>query len=254
MANRKVCVITGSSSGIGAATAQLFAARGWNVCVNYSKDPRPAELVAESCRAAGADVMVQRADVSEDQQCLELARAVSQQLGRCDCLVNNAGATKFVALGHLDGLSAEDFQRIYAVNVIGAFQMTRALVPLLQQQPQASVVNVSSIASRNAIGSSIAYMASKGALNSMTVALAKALGPKIRVNAVLPGMVDSRWLRDGLGAERFTKAQENYEANSTLASLVKPEEVAEAVFFFAAGALQTTGELLLADGGRFLGR
>ena len=99
-----------------------------------------------------------------------------------------------------------------------------------------------------------AYMASKGALNSMTTALAKSLGPNIRVNAVLPGMVDSRWLRNGLGPERYAAAQRNYESNSTLAALVRPEEVAEAVFYLAAVATKTTGEFQLVDGGRYLGR
>jgi 3-oxoacyl-[acyl-carrier protein] reductase len=251
--NKKVCVITGSSSGIGAATAILFAERGWDVCINYSRDPKPAQAVAQACRAQGADALVERADVSQDEQCLEVAARVKAHFGRCDVLVNNAGATKFVALRNLEGLNAEDFQRIYAVNVVGAFQMTRAMVPLLKQSAGAGIVNVSSIASRNAIGSSMAYMASKGALNSMTTALAKALGPQIRVNAVLPGMVDSRWLRDGLGAERYAAAQQHYESNATLAALVTPQEVAEAIFWLGAGAVKTTGEFQLIDGGRLLG-
>jgi 3-oxoacyl-[acyl-carrier protein] reductase len=254
MADKKVCVITGSSTGIGAASAILFAQRGWNVCVNYSRDPKPAEEVASVCRSHGAEVLVERADVADDAQCVRVAEQVKAKFSRCDALVNNAGTTKFVALRDLHGLSAEDFQGIYAVNVIGAFQMTRALVPLLEQQDRAGVVNVSSIASRNAIGSSIAYMASKGALNSMTIALAKSLGPKIRVNAVAPGMVDSRWLRDGLGAERFAAAQKNYESTSALASLVTPEDVAETIFWLAAGAQQTTGEFQFVDGGRYIGR
>jgi NAD(P)-dependent dehydrogenase (short-subunit alcohol dehydrogenase family) len=247
-------VITGSSAGIGAASALLFAQRGWDVCVNYSKDAKPAEEVALRCRAAGAEVIIARADVADEAQCRNVAARVTAHFGRCDALVNNAGTTKFVQIRDLDGLSAEDFQRIYAVNVIGAFQMTRALVPLLRQRPGSGVVNVSSIASRNAIGSSIAYMASKGALNSMTTALAKALGPEIRVNAVQPGMVDTGWLRNGLGAERFAAAQRNYESSSALASLVSPEEVAEAIFWLAAGARKTTGEFQLIDAGRFLGR
>jgi 3-oxoacyl-[acyl-carrier protein] reductase len=251
--NKKVCVITGSSSGIGAAAAILFAERGWNVCINYSRESKPAEEVAAACRAHGAEVLIERADVSQDAQCLQLAARVKEHFGRCDVLVNNAGATKFVALRNLEGLNAEDFQRIYAVNVIGAFQMTRALLPLLKESAGAGIVNVSSIASRKAIGSSIAYMASKGALNSMTTALARALGPQIRVNAVLPGMVDSRWLREGLGAERYADAQKQYESGSVLASLVTPQEVAAAIYWLGADATKTTGEFQFVDGGRFLG-
>lgn len=250
---RKVCAITGSSSGIGAAAAILFAERGWNVCINYSREPKPAEDIAQICRTHGADVLVERADVADDAQCQRLAARVKAHFGQCTVLVNNAGATKFVAIRDLDGLNAEDFQRIYAVNVIGAFQMTRAFVPLLKQSDGAGIVNVSSISSRNAIGSSIAYMASKGALNSLTTSLAKALGPHIRVNAVLPGMVDSRWLREGLGAERYAAAQEHYESASVLRTVVTPREVAETIYWLGASARKTTGEFQLVDGGRFLG-
>jgi NAD(P)-dependent dehydrogenase (short-subunit alcohol dehydrogenase family) len=254
MTDRKVCVITGSSGGIGAACAVLFAQRGWDVCLNYSRNPRPAEEIAVICQGHGAGVLVERANVADDAQCLQLAARVEERFGRCDALVNNAGTTKFVGLRDLHGLDAGDFQNIYAVNVIGVFQMTRALAPLMQQAGGAAVVNVSSIAALNGTGSSLAYIASKGALNSLTVALARALGPQIRVNAVAPGMVDSRWLRDGLGAERFTAARAEYESSSSLGSLVTPAEVAEAVYWFGAGAAKTTGQLQLVDGGRFIGR
>jgi len=254
MAVRKVCVITGSSSGIGAACAVLFAQRGWDVCLNYSRKPQPAEQIAATCEVHGAAVLVERADVADDAQCVRLAARVRERFGRCDALVNNAGTTKFVGLRDLHGLDAADFQNIYAVNVIGAFQMTRALTSLMKETPGAAVVNISSLASVNAIGSSIAYIASKGALNSLTVALARALGPHIRVNAVAPGMVDSRWLRDGLGAERFAATQAAYESSSSLGSLVTPEEVAETVYWFGAGASKTTGQFQLVDGGRFIGR
>lgn len=254
MGNRQVCVITGSSSGIGAASALLFAQRGWDVCVNFSRDPQPALQVAAACREHGADVLVERADVADDGQCVRLAQRVQEHFGRCDALVNNAGTTKFVRLRDLGGLDAEDFQKIYAVNVIGAFQMTRALVPLLKQRDNAAVVNVSSLAAVMGIGSSIAYIASKGALNSMTLALARALAPHIRVNAVGPGMVDSRWLRDGLGAEGYAATQHAYESASSMGSTLTPQEVAETIFWFGAGASRTTGEFQLVDAGRHLGR
>jgi 3-oxoacyl-[acyl-carrier protein] reductase len=251
---KKVCVVTGSSSGIGAASVVMFSQRGWNVCVNYSRDVQPAEAVAAACKSHGAEVLLQRADVSDDAQCLELAARVQQQFGRCDVLVNNAGATKFVDLKDLHGLDAADFQRIYAVNVIGAYQMTRALEPLLKVQPGAGVVNVSSIASLLGGGSSIAYIASKGALNALTMTLARVLGPQIRVNAVAPGMVDSPWLRNGLGAERFAAMLQNYQSTSALAALVTPQEVAETIYYLGALATKTSGELHVVDGGRRVGR
>jgi 3-oxoacyl-[acyl-carrier protein] reductase len=252
--SKKICVITGSSSGIGAATAILFSQRGWNVCVNYSKDSKPAERIAAICREHGADVLTERADVSQDAQCAELARRVTAHFGRCDALVNNAGTTKFVDLKDLDGLSAADFQNIYAVNVVGPFQMIRAFAPLLRNSASAAVVNISSIAPLIGGGSSVAYIASKGALNALSLALARVLGPEIRVNVVAPGMVDSPWLRNGLGPERFEAMLRNYESTSALGSLVLPEEVAETVYYLGAVASKTTGEVHLVDGGRRVGR
>ena len=251
---KKVCVVSGSSSGIGAACVVMFSQRGWDVCVNYSRDIAPAEAVAAECKSHGAEVLLQRADVSDDAQCVELAARVKQQFGRCDVLVNNAGATKFVDLKDLHGLDAADFQRIYAVNVIGAYQMTRAFVPLLKAQSGAGVVNVSSIASLLGGGSSIAYIASKGALNALTMTLARVLGPEIRVNAVAPGMVDSPWLRNGLGAERFAAMLQNYQSASALAALVTPQEVAETIYYLGALATKTSGEVHVVDGGRRVGR
>jgi 3-oxoacyl-[acyl-carrier protein] reductase len=252
--NKKVCVVTGSSSGIGAASVVLFSQRGWNVCVNYSRDAQPAEAVAAVCNSHGAEVLLQRADVAVDSQCVQLAAQVRERFGRCDVLVNNAGATKFVDLNDLHGLDAADFQRIYAVNVIGAYQMTRAFAPLLKAQNGAGVVNVSSIAALLGAGSSIAYIASKGALNAMTLTLARVLGPEIRVNAVAPGMVDSPWLKNGLGAERFEAMLRNYQAGSALGALVTPQEVAETIYYLGALATKTTGEVHVVDGGRRVGR
>jgi 3-oxoacyl-[acyl-carrier protein] reductase len=244
--HKKVCVVTGSSSGIGAASVALFSQRGWDVCVNYSRDPQPAEAVAAECRSHGAEVLMQRADVSDDAQCVRLAAEVKRHFGRCDVLINNAGATKFVDLKDLHGLEAADFQRIYSVNVIGAFQMTRAFVPLLKAQNGAAVVNVSSIASLLGVGSSIAYVASKGALNALTLTLARVLGPEIRVN--------SPWLKNGLGAERFETMLRGYQSASALGALVTPQEVAETIYYLGAVATKTTGEVHVVDGGRRVGR
>jgi len=249
MNTRKVCVVSGSSSGIGASTARLYATNGWDVVVNYSRDPAPAEAVAAECRALGVDALVVRADVSSDADCRRLAAEVEQRFGHADVLVNNAGTTKFVAAQNLDGLEAEDFHRIYGVNVIGAFQMIRALHPMLKTQPGAGIVNVSSIASIMGMGSSIAYMASKGALNAMTVGLARALGPAVRVNAIAPGLVETPWLQAGLGAESYAAAVQGYRARSALDAVLTPEDVADAAWWLGARAAKTTGEVLLLDAG-----
>lgn len=251
---KSVAVVTGSSSGIGAACARRFAQSGWNVVVNYSRDEKAASAVADQCRAFGADVLVIKADVASDADCRRVADQVTARWSRADVLVNNAGRTKFVEFRNLDGLSAEDFAAIYSVNVVGPFQMARALMPLLEKQPGAGIVNVSSIAATLGLGSSIAYAASKGALNTMTMALARALGPNVRVNAVAPGMVDGEWLRNGLGAERFEAVRKGYEARAALESIVTPEDVAETIFWLGAGARKTTGEVVHVDGGMKVGK
>ena len=249
MSERRVCVVSGSSSGIGAATVRRFAREGWDVVVNYSRSVAPAEVVATECRALGAQVLLVQADVSQDADARRMADEVQARFGRADVLVNNAGTTKFVALKNLDGLEAEDFHRIYAVNVVGAFQLSRAFVPMLKAQPGAGIVNISSVASMMGRGSSIAYMASKGAVNAMTVGLARALGPEIRVNAIAPGLVDSSWLQQGLGPERYAAHLKAWTDTAALAQPITPEDVADAAWWLGAGALKTTGEVLLLDAG-----
>ena len=249
MSERRVCVVSGSSSGIGAATVQRYAREGWDVVVNYSRQPEPAEVVALACRALGAQTLVVRADVADDADCRRLAAEVEAQFGRADVLVNNAGTTKFVAMKNLEGLSADDFQSIYAVNVIGAYQLSRAFAPLLQAPPGGAIVNISSVASIMGRGSSLAYMASKGALNALTVGLARALGPQIRVNAIAPGFVESAWLKAGLGEERYATQAALWCDTAALAATIAPEDVADAAWWLGAGAAKTTGEVLLVDAG-----
>lgn len=249
MNKTKVCVVTGSSSGIGAATALFFASKGWNVVVNYSRAAEPAEVVAEECRQHGIEALVIKCNVANDDDCRRLAAQVDAQWGRVDVLVNNAGTTRFVGLKDLDGLSGADFHDIYDVNVIGAYQMTRALAPLLRANPVTGIVNISSVASMMGIGSSIAYMASKGALNAMTVGLARSLGPEIRVNAIAPGLVDTPWLRQGHGDTQYAAMVEAYKARAALADVISPEDVAKAAWFLGVEAAKTTGEVLLLDAG-----
>jgi NAD(P)-dependent dehydrogenase (short-subunit alcohol dehydrogenase family) len=251
---RKVCVVTGSSSGIGAATVRLYAERGWNVVVNFSREAAPAEAVAGACRELGAEALVVRADVASDADCRALAAAVEQRFGRTDVLVNNAGTTKYVAAKDLAGLDAEDFQRIYSVNVVGAFQTVRAFEPLLAQSGGAAVVNVSSIASLMGVGSSLAYMASKGALNALTTGLARALAPAIRVNAIAPGLVETPWMPKLLGEERYAATVAGYRARAALDAVITADDVAEAAWFLGASAAKTTGEVLLLDAGLRLTR
>jgi NAD(P)-dependent dehydrogenase (short-subunit alcohol dehydrogenase family) len=252
--NKRVCVVTGSSAGIGAATALWFAQRGHNVVVNYSRDSGPAQAVAEQCRAVGADVLVVRANIADNGECVALADEVRQLWGAVDTLVNNAGtATKMADFKDLDALTAEDFLATYAVNVVGTYQMSRAMAPLMKGRINASIVNVSSLAAVMGTGSSIAYAASKGALNTLTLALARSLAPDIRVNAILPGMVNSNWLVNRLGPEQFQARRNRYADRALLKDIVEPQDAARTAYWLAVDAVKVTGQLINLDAGFQLG-
>jgi 3-oxoacyl-[acyl-carrier protein] reductase len=250
-------IITGSASGLGAATAAILAKGGARIVVNYSSSQKEAEETADLCRAAGADVVVVQGDVSRDEDCKKIVAAASPW-GRVDALINNAGATKHVAHDNLDGLSAEDFQRLFGVNTIGPFQMVRAARALLEAGAKASgqastVVNVSSVAGISGVGSSIAYAASKGALNTITLSLARALAPLIRVNTVCPGYIDTPWFTKGRGVEGAAKVRDAVIAKVPLKRASTAEDVASLVCFLATRASgNMTGEVVRMDAGGHL--
>jgi 3-oxoacyl-[acyl-carrier protein] reductase len=250
--DRKVALITGSGTGVGAAAALQLAQRGWNVVINYSRSAAEAQASEAACRAAGADTLLLRGDVSVDADCRALAATAVERWGRIDALVNNAGMSVFGAAAALDALDMEAFQRIYAVNTVGAFQMVRACLPQLKAAT-GCIVNVSSIAGSLGIGSSIPYIASKGALNAMTLHLARTLAPEVRVNAVCPGLITSRWFVQGIGQEAADKARAGYERTVPLGRASSPEDVAGAIVWLVEGAPTMTGELLFLDGGMHLG-
>jgi len=248
----KVTIVTGSASGIGAATAKQLAAAGGRVVVNYTKSEQAAKEVVAACAAAGGEALPVQADVSDDAACRKLAEAAMARWGRIDGLVNNAGTTKFVDHANLAGLDMADFQRIFAVNVVGPFQMVRAVAEQMRAGGGGSVVNISSIAGVMGIGSSAAYAASKGALNTLTLSLARALGPDIRVNAVCPGFVQGSWLREGMGAQRYDAYKAFLEANAPLRRAGRPEDMASAAVWMLYGNPNVTGEVLLCDAGAHL--
>ncbi|MGX9426639.1 MULTISPECIES: SDR family NAD(P)-dependent oxidoreductase [Bradyrhizobium] len=250
-------IVTGSASGLGAATAQILAKSGGRVVVNYSNSKNEAEETADLCRSAGAEVVVVQGDVSRDEDCRKIAAAAASW-GRLDALINNAGTTKHVAHDNLDGLSAEDFQRIYAVNTIGPFQMVRATRPLLEAGANASgrasaVVNVSSVAGISGVGSSIAYAASKGALNTMTLSLSRALAPLIRVNTVCPGYIDTPWFTKGRGEAGAKQVRDAVVARVPLKVASTAQDIAQLVCFLATPASSNmTGECVRMDAGMHL--
>jgi 3-oxoacyl-[acyl-carrier protein] reductase len=248
---RKVALITGAGTGVGAATALMLAHKGYDVLVNYSRSADEAEASAADCRAAGADVLVMKGDVAQDADCRALAQAAQDRWGRIDALVNNAGISVFGKAADWDTLDAEAFQRILGVNTVGTFQMVRACVKALEQV-QGSIVNVSSVAGALGVGSSMPYIASKGAINAMTLHLARALAPAVRVNAVCPGLITSRWFVQGVGQQGYEAALKGYEAGVPLERACSPQDVAEAIVWLVDGAKTVTGELLLLDSGMHL--
>ncbi len=244
---RKAAIISGSATGVGAATAIQLAKEGWDVMVNYTKSKTEAEETSRICREAGADVLLIQADVSEDSNCRMMVEKAMQRWGHLDALVNNAGATKYCALPNLEGLNTEDFLSLYQTNVLSAFQLSRAAAPHLKTV-EGCIVNVSSISALNGVGSSIAYTCSKGAMVTLTLSLAHALSPDVRVNCICPGFIQGRWTKNFLG-DRYEDVNRNFAQASTLKRTTTPEDIADAVAYFVTRAKLSTGEIRTIDGG-----
>ncbi|MBT5898645.1 MAG: SDR family oxidoreductase, partial [Rhodospirillaceae bacterium] len=196
--------------------------------------------------------LVCQGDVSKDEDCRRIVAETMAKWGRIDGLMNNAGTTMLVADNNLESLSADDFLHIYSVNVVGAYQMTRAVAPHMKAQGRGSIVNTSSVAGVMGIGSSIAYAASKGAMNTMTLSLARELAPEIRVNAIAPGFITGRWWLDKLGQDGYDKMVANIEKSTPLNHAGTPEDMAEAALFFLTSSANITGEILISDAGTHL--
>ncbi len=249
---RRVAIITGAASGVGAATARMLSGKGYNVLINYSRSSDLAAGVADDCIAAGADAIAVQGDVAIDADCKALVQQAIDRWGRLDALVNSAAITKFVPMANLDGVDAADFQRIFGVNAIGSFQMARAASKYMQ--PGSAIVNVSSIAGQTGSGSSFPYVLSKASLNILTLGLARTLAPAIRVNAVLPGMIEGRWMRDGLGEEAYERVKSQFAAVAALGKISQPEQIASAVCWLLEPDSVVTGQLISVDAGFTLGR
>lgn len=247
-----IVVVTGASTGLGRAIAIGAAQREARaVVINFASSRAEAEITAGLVREAGAEAVLAQGDVGDDAVCKAVAAAAAPY-GRIDALFNNAGISRARPYGDLDALTGDDFMDIYRVNVVGPYQMTRAARALLEASDRAAVINTSSIAGVTGGGSSIAYSASKGALNTMTRSLAYALAPKIRVNTICPGFIDSPWF-DKLQIDTAA-LRDHIIATNPLRVASQPEDIAESALFFGSRASRhVTGETLLVDAGRHLG-
>lgn len=252
--DRPVCLITGSATGIGAACARTFARNGWDVvlCALDDETAALATVVAAECQALGARTLLTSLNVTSDESCRATAAATVQQFGRLDALVNCAGTTRFIPHADLEALSASEFTRTYDVNLIGTFQMIRACREALTASGRGAVVNLSSIAGTAGLGSSVAYAASKGAVSTLTLSLARALAPHIRVNAIAPGYVVGGLPSRVLEAERLEAVEQKYLQTQALPRLLQVDEVAALAYFLAALAPGMTGEIVRMDNGLHL--
>jgi 3-oxoacyl-[acyl-carrier protein] reductase len=252
--SRKVAIVTGSATGVGAAAAILLAERGCQILINYTRSEAEAKDTARVCESKGAETLIFQGDVSDEAACQGMARAAIEKWGRIDYLINNAAKTKFNPYENLDGLTGEDFLAIYKVNVVGAYQMVRAVAPQMKKQGRGAIVNNSSIGGITGIASSMAYAASKAALNMLTRSLSLVLGPEIRINAVAPGAIQTRWLQGGMTPEQYQAFLVNAAAMVPLQVVPTAEQIAETLVWFLEGASVVTGEVLMVDAGLHCGR
>jgi NAD(P)-dependent dehydrogenase (short-subunit alcohol dehydrogenase family) len=243
----RVAVMLGGTGGIGSATARLFAAAGARVAVVASRDAAKARDLAAALPPVEGGHAGFAAAIERSSELATLAEAVRHSLGPADILVNSSGTTRAIPHGDLDALDDETFDRILAVNTRGAFAAVRAFAPDLRAGGHGLVVNVSSIAATTAVGSSIAYCASKAGLDVMGACLARALAPAIRVMAVSPGVVDTDFVpgRDRAQSEKLA-------ASTPLKRLTTPEDVADAILACATSLAFSTGSVIQVDGGRHL--
>ena len=242
----RVGLVTGSATGAGAATAIALAERGAGVCINYSRSQADAEATLAKVKALGVPATICKADVSDRDQCAALVAHTVAELGQLDVLVNNAGMTHFVPHTDLDGMSSEKWDDILEVNLKGPFYVTTAAMSHLQKSDGAAIVNISSLAGIGGSGSSIAYAASKGALITLTQSLARAFAPEVRVNALAPGVILTRWVE---GNEEFVQ---QYIDATALKKACPPESIAHAVIFLIESEV-ITGQTVVMDGGLTLG-
>lgn len=248
----KAAVITGGGTGVGRATALELARRGCAVLVNYSRSKDEAEQTAADVSALGVKGIAVQGDVASDDDCRRIIETAVKEFGRLDVLINNAGTTSFIKHDDLEAVKTEDWMRIMSVNVIGAFQCARAARAALVASGSGEIVSVSSVAGVAGVGSSIPYAASKAALNNMTVTLARVFAPTVRVNAVAPGFITSRWLQNGLGAQVYEQVKKRTEDSVLLHRVLDPEDVAATILGIITGSDLLTGQVIVLDGGMLI--
>lgn len=245
-----VAIITGGGTGIGKAVGRRLAEAGARaVVVNYSRSEEEAEVTAAALREQGCEGIAVRANVARDDEVRAMVAGAVDRFGRLDVLVNNAGTTHHIPHSDLDALTESVWDDVLSVNVKGTFYCARAAAPALRRA-RGAIVNIASVAGTRAAGSSIVYGVSKAGVLQLTRNLAIALAPEVRVNAVAPGLVATRWFLRPLGEEAARRQEEAVAGQTPLRGIAQPEHVAQAVMGFLAADF-VTGESIVVDGGRY---
>jgi 3-oxoacyl-[acyl-carrier protein] reductase len=245
---KPVALVTGAATGIGRSVAVALAKNGYDLVVNYSRSEDAAKFTERQCEAAGAQTLLYRCDVSDDASVRAMLAATEKEFGRLDVLINNAGTTVNVEPKNLEGMKVEDWNRVFNVNVLGLFLVTRAAVPLLKKSPNGCIVNTCSIAGLRPSAQPLPYAASKAAVANLTKTLANALGPQIRVNAVAPGWIEGEWMKKTL-AENYEGLMARRAKYTPLKRVCTEDDVADSMLSLILHNRFVTGEIVIIDGG-----
>ncbi len=244
---KRVALITGAATGIGRAAAIALAEAGYDVVINYSRSEQAARETSALAKAKGAKTLLFQCDVSDDPAVRKMLAAVEKEFGRLDALVNNAGTTSNVKASDFESMTAEEWDHVFAVNVRGMFQVTRASAPLLKIA-RGSVVNTASIVGLRPGPQPLPYAASKAAVVSLTKLLALNLAPEVRVNAVAPGWMEGDWMKRML-ADRYDDLMARRAKSTPLRRCATSEDVAEVIVNLITSNRFVNGEIIVIDGG-----
>ncbi len=248
----KVAVVTGSSSGVGRATAELLAELGAAVVVNYNRGAEAANEIVAGVTSRGGKAIAVQADVRSDADCRRLIDTAVDEFGALQILVNNAGMTHFIAHDDLEAVTDEVWDDIIGANLRGVFNCSRAAAAHMRAAGEGAIVNVSSVAGAGGGGSCIPYAASKAGVNVITKSLARVLGPEIRINTIAPGFIEGRWLRGGLGEETYEAGRQRLSETAPLRGVATPETCADAIVALIERNVFVTGHTVTVDGGATL--
>lgn len=251
---RPVSIITGGGKGIGASIARKLANSGHNIVINFSNSPSQAMKTLEECKAYGIEAIAIKADISKKSECKKIVEEAVEKFGKITNLINNSGITVFADYTDLKSQSQEAFEKILSVNLMAPFYMAEFSETYLRES-RGSIVNISSQAGLTGIGSSIPYAVSKGALNTLTLSLAKSLSPEVRVNAICPSVVTSTWWDQRFKSkDKLFSFQKKMAEDALLQINVSPEDIAELAHFLTDKNSSMTGELMRVNAGSHLGQ